>query len=102
MTIGRPVDNREVGLLPITPAIADFNDNVPESPVNYGDLAPLTPMEASFDEDIIPETDRNELLMTLSPSTPIEADFEEDALNNGIMISLIPVAPKEADFEDTP
>ena len=101
LTNHRPVENKGVCLAPTPPIGADFTENVPEAPVDYHEIAPVAPMEATFDEEAIPETTSIvDIMKKLSPSTPVEADFEEDADHNGIFISLIPAAPKEADFED--
>jgi len=81
-------------LIPVTPAVADFNDAIaPE--VNNNELIPFTPGEADF-EDV-----NNEILlnMELSPVTPSTADFSdsmENALNNK---GLAPSTPVVADFE---
>jgi hypothetical protein len=99
-TNDRPVENREVCLLPATPRVADYNENVPEPIADYRDLAPVTPLEASFNEEVHFQPCFNDILMILSPSTPAKADFEEDTNYYGITISLNPAAPKEADFED--
>jgi hypothetical protein len=57
-------------------------------------LAPLTPKEASFDEDV-PLTN----LEILAPVTPKEATFGDEAPTIDL-IQLAPVTPKEATFED--
>jgi hypothetical protein len=97
----RPVEHKGVWLTPNPPMEADFNENVPELAVDYRGLAPATPLDATFEEEMLPETIcLNGCMKTLSPSTPVEADFEEDATYSVINISLTPAAPNEADFED--
>lgn len=87
-------------LAPVTPKEADFNENVPEiTRNNYDYLKPLSPKEATFDE-----TDNNDmkttwdnLLEKLSPVTPKEADFNEID-ESDLMKNLQPGTPREADF----
>lgn len=56
-------------------------------------LAPIIPMEASFDDaDMIPD------YSSLIPSTPAEATFEE-ASPNFDYSNLVPAFPATADFE---
>jgi hypothetical protein len=77
------------------------NDGSPSSSTNREpssttiiSLAPLTPKEASFEEEV-PITNLN----ILAPVTPKEATFEDEAPTIEL-IQVAPVTPKEATFED--
>ena len=61
-------------------------------------IAPVTPMEAGFDEDV-PSTATviNTLFTTLAPITPAEANFNDD---NELKTDISPTTPKEADFDE--
>ena len=61
-------------------------------------IAPVTPMEAGFDDDV-PSTDAvsNSLLRLIAPVTPTEANFNDD---NNLKADLSPETPKEADFDE--
>jgi hypothetical protein len=60
-------------------------------------LAPSTPVEATF-EEFIPVYD----FAALAPTPPVEATFEDIiGFGNGLMLdNLAPVTPLEADFND--
>lgn len=61
-------------------------------------LAPETPKEASFDD--ISLVENLILLGNLTPVTPLEADFEDAIPENTLdLSSLKPILPVEADFE---
>ncbi len=94
-----------VNLAPVTPQEATFEDDMAVyEPANImSDLHFLTPKEADF-IDIVPEPFTN--ISIFAPSTPKEATFD-DELNCGTVIcndllkSLAPTAPKEADFNNS-
>lgn len=54
---------------------------------------------AEGEKEITKEEIRIELNMLLKPITPKEATFEEETINKEI-INLAPTTPKEATFED--
>jgi hypothetical protein len=75
----KPVDRTITYLAPSAPFEAEFNEGVPEVYSISNILMPVTPKEATFDEEtgkesIIEESSNN----TLSPSAPKEAGFEEN------------------------
>jgi hypothetical protein len=75
----RPVERIMIHLSPSSPGEADFNDLVPEANNSNTIIMPVTPREATFDDDTNQESISEEtLLNTLSPSAPDEADFEEN------------------------
>lgn len=60
-------------------------------------LAPGTPMEATFEEVAV----MNDFSF-LAPATPAEADFNDVAPVSTIdIMTLAPIAPAEADFNDS-
>ena len=63
------VDNTFLGLSPITPEVASFEDFSVEM-VSVLDLSPVVPSEADFTDSV--EISINQL----APITPFEADFE--------------------------
>jgi len=63
------VENTFLGLSPITPDVASF-ENFSIEMVSVMDLSPLTPAEADFTDTV------SDNLGQLAPVTPIEADFE--------------------------
>jgi hypothetical protein len=74
----RPVERTILHLAPASPFEADFSDLVPEASASSTIIMPVTPKEATFDEEIYQESiNEDPLLNTLSPSTPKEAGFEE-------------------------
>jgi len=75
----RPVERIIQQLAPSSPGEADFSDPVPEAAASSTIIMPVTPREATFDDEIYQECIVEEALPdTLSPSTPKEADFEEE------------------------
>ena len=89
--------NSLTALAPITPAEATFeevNDAITAG-VAFN-LAPVSPIEADFSDEI-PETTIN--MITLAPVTPYEADFASDDETTNTSV-LAPVAPSAADFSD--
>jgi hypothetical protein len=74
---------------PATPAVME------NSVISLKSVAPVTPLDATFDE-VSPEVN----VLNLAPYTPGEACFEELTEETTIDLSLIaPVTPEEADFE---
>jgi len=64
-------------------------------------LAPVFPMQAGFDEKLLPSVSGEENFL---PNVPATASFEEDPeLDSLINLtrSLYPVVPSEADFTET-
>jgi len=59
-------------------------------------LAPATPAEATF-EDEVPVTDYHNLM----PTPPRQATFEDEPVDSILLKVLAPVAPSEADFSDS-
>ena len=91
-TRGETTSVSMASLAPVTPVEATFEDAVVM--FGFAGLAPVTPAEATFEDvpaDIIPD---------LAPLTPAAADFEDaaDAVTIDLQ-SLAPVTPAEADFE---
>ena len=83
-----------ISLAPITPAEATFDDNV--TLVDYTILAPVTPTEATL-EDMPSEIAQ---VLDLAPVTPAVADFNDVTdLITLDFYSLAPSTPAEADFE---
>lgn len=73
-----PVVRTMITLAPDSPIEADFSDIAPETDASNTILVPVTPKEATFDDEIYSESlNEDSLLKSLSPSTPDEADFEE-------------------------
>jgi hypothetical protein len=66
---------------------------------NIQNLAPVTPIEADFnDADITLAFD----IITLAPTMPIEADFNTDSIDLTFDIrTWAPTTPAEADFSDS-
>jgi hypothetical protein len=75
----RPVERTIIkNLAPVSPVEADFNELVPEVNAYNAILLPVTPKEATFDDETYQESNNEELLLnTLAPTTPKEADFED-------------------------
>jgi hypothetical protein len=74
----RPVERTIINLAPVSPVEADFNDVVPEANASNSIIMPVAPKEATFDDDPYQVTVNDEqLLNSLSPSTPEEAGFED-------------------------
>ena len=75
----RPVERIIIQLAPASPNEADFNDLVPETSSSNTIMMPVTPKEATFDDETYQESINEEPLhKSLSPSTPKEAGFEEN------------------------
>jgi len=75
----RPVERTNIHLATSSPVEAEFSDLVPETDVSSTILMPVTPKEATFDDETYQESINEETLRsTLSPSTPSEAGFEEN------------------------
>jgi hypothetical protein len=76
----RPVERTVIHLAPASPSEADFSDLVPEANASSTIIMPVTPKEATFDDETYQESINEEpLLNSLSPSTPKEAGFEENS-----------------------
>jgi hypothetical protein len=73
----RTTERSLISLAPVSPAEAEFSDLVPEADAPVALLMPVTPKEATFEEDSFCTDQDNALLSILSPTTPAEADFEE-------------------------
>jgi hypothetical protein len=67
------------------------------SAVAFSALSPVAPMEATFDEVVVPTVD----VIALAPVTPGEVTFEEFFVPVVDFTTLAPVAPAEATFEIT-
>ena len=61
-------------LSPAVPMVADFNDGAPSTEISLIDLAPVTPKEASFEDETGVKNEPS--AMDLSPVTP-DADFDD-------------------------
>ena len=86
-------------LAPITPVEATFEESTETNAFtfDFSILAPATPEEADF-SDVVPE--KNIDLTILAPVTPSEADFTDNTEEPAVDLSaLAPVTPSEADFE---
>jgi hypothetical protein len=93
------VSNSLTTLAPVTPVEASFEDAELTNTFNYSIsvLAPVTPVEADF-SDVVPE--KNIDLTILAPVTPAQADFSDNTENLAADFSaLAPLTPAEADFE---
>ena len=86
-------------LAPVTPNEATFEENlvINTTSFDFTALSPVTPIEADF-SDVVPE--KNLDLTILTPVTPVEADFNDniDTLTFNLN-ALAPATPAEADFE---
>jgi hypothetical protein len=60
-------------------------------------LAPVTPLEATFEEVVTPFD-----VEALAPVTPTEATFEEVQTAEVSLAGIAPQVPVQADFEDLP
>lgn len=100
VSVNMPLSNTQVNLAPVAPLSADFSDFAPESAPSTLSLMPVTPKEATFDEDI-QDGSMDTLLKSLSPSVPTEADFCDDVTSFNSLHSLNPITPSEAGFEET-
>jgi hypothetical protein len=75
----RPVERTIIHLAPASPVEADFSDLVPETSSSNTIMIPVTPKEATFDDESYQDSINEEPLpKSLSPSTPKEAGFEEN------------------------
>jgi hypothetical protein len=86
-------------LAPVTPIEATFEETTISKAFTFDVtiLAPVTPAEADF-SDVVPE--KNIDLTILAPVTPSEADFNDSIEDQALNLSaLAPVTPAEADFE---
>ena len=86
-------------LAPVTPVEATFEEANETNAFNFDflTLAPETPAEADF-SDVVPE--KNPDLTILAPVTPAEADFNENTEDQAVNLKdLAPVTPSGADFE---
>ncbi len=87
-------ETSSLGIAPVTPVEADFEEMIPVN--DFRGLAPVAPAEATFEE--IPAD--NMLFAGLAPTTPVTAGFEDEMLPPAVDFStLAPVTPVEADFE---
>ena len=76
----RPVERTIPNLAPVSPVEAEFYDLAPEANSSATIITPVTPKEATFEEESKQDPNDDELLpKTLSPSTPKEAGFEENS-----------------------
>ena len=74
----RSVERSMINLAPVSPVEADFSDLVPEADASNTILLPVTPKEATFDDEAIMESiNEDPLPITLAPSAPKEAGFED-------------------------
>ena len=80
-------------LAPATPKEANFEDQIFSG--EFIALAPLTPEQASF-EDAIEDSINTDLV----PVTPMTADFSDDPDQSENIRSLAPVIPTTADFDE--
>jgi hypothetical protein len=88
-------------LAPVTPKEAFFNDSEAQPVSEISFLAPITPKEAIF-EDYNEEffiQSLSQILKKIAPETPDEAEFDNDVpiLGSGIE-SLVPLSPGMASF----
>ena len=94
--VNTPAGSETIALriAPVTPVEADFEEMVPVN--DFRELAPTTPAEATFEE----VSDENTIAAGFAPETPKVADFEDVVEYPAvIMAELAPVTPAEADFE---
>lgn len=90
-------------LAPATPKEATFQDNIPEEK-SYVNLAPFTPKEATFEDDNNNNTGTgitSDFLREVAPITPDFADFEDaapDLVNDTVAVHFR--TPQNADFTD--
>ncbi len=78
-------------------------DSAPSTAAFTTDLAPVVPVEATFEEDppAAPGI-LNWLLNVLAPETPRVAEFNDDTtLDTVDLEALQPTVPPEADFSDS-
>lgn len=89
-------------LAPITPKEATFDEDTFLSRLKPAamNFAPSVPGTADFDE-IQPEMSKTKKPQkTLGPSTPAEVDFNEPGPTTPLKMITCPFAPKEASFDD--
>jgi hypothetical protein len=89
-------------LAPVTPKEANFDEEITgmEKDFTIGSLAPTTPESASFDDTILTEMSFKDILHLLAPKSPQEVDFNDPAESIDNFRYLRPATPKEALFED--
>src|ERR1039457_1154194 len=70
-------------LAPVTPKEADFNEELSgmDKNMQIGILGPVTPQTASFDDSISTEISIKEILQFLAPKTPKEVEFNDPIEN---------------------
>lgn len=64
-------------LAPVTPKVADFNDNALGINEPYAALQPVAPKEASFEDSGMDAYESWNLIRTLKPELPAEADYTD-------------------------
>ena len=75
----------------------------PERFISASELAPVVPVEATFEESV-PDMDNlySLMLKVLAPIAPTEADFSDNGASSPALLqNLEPVLPGEADFSDS-
>jgi hypothetical protein len=89
-------------LAPVTPKEASFDEELTgmDNSMLTRSLAPVTPRTASFDDSVTTEISIKQILQLLAPKTPKEVDFNDpvEIINNFRQFS--PVTPHEASFEE--
>jgi hypothetical protein len=89
-------------LAPVTPKEASFDEENPgfDKGLDPGSFAPTTPVTAGFDDGILTEMSLRDILHLLAPKTPKEVDFNDSAEGIINVKNFGPVTPREASFED--
>jgi len=98
------ISPNKIDLAPVTPPEAFFDDTESLPVTDISRLAPITPKEATFEEynaDILIPIPGTVTSKKLAPETPGEAGFDDELplLGSGIE-SLAPLSFKIASFED--
>jgi hypothetical protein len=88
-------------LAPVTPREATFTDDlmIETTDPEAISLAPITPVNAPFDEFLPEQSSLKERLMKFFPSVPAETDFNDSVQFKPVTRILHPITPSEASFE---
>lgn len=89
-------------LAPVTPKEASFDEELTGMDNNFsiGSFAPVTPGTATFDDTIPSEMSMQEIIKLLAPKSPKEVEFNDPVVSYDNLNQFKPVIPHEASFED--
>jgi hypothetical protein len=92
-----------VSCAPVTPAVADFDDPVPEKTLFHLNLLVDKTKEGSFNDESDVQLESPEFLKSIAPVTPAEADFEDSDPVQEVTTAVNfcgPDVPSEAAFDE--